>query len=130
MSTRQPRHSQDEFARRGDEIYDQQIRPTVEAANRGKFVAIDIDTGAFEIDADDYMATERLLARLPDAQIWLTRVGDRYLHRIGGGVASKVPRSSAPSLRIEKPRSVSLCLTPVDNHTTSRWSSTPVSRAL
>jgi len=81
----------DEFARRGDEIYDQQIRPALESANQGKYVAIDIESGAFEIDPDDYTATERLLARLPDAQIWLTRVGDGYLHRIGGGTSSQRP---------------------------------------
>jgi hypothetical protein len=81
----------DEFARRGDEIYDDQIRPTLESANQGKYVAIDIDTGAFEIDSDDYTATERLLARLPDAQIWLTRVGDRYLHRLGSDSTPQRP---------------------------------------
>jgi hypothetical protein len=91
MAPRQPRYSMDEFARRGDELYDQQVLPTLDAVNQGQFVAIDIDTGAFEIDADDYTATERLLARLPDAQIWLTRVGDRYLHRIGSGTSSQRP---------------------------------------
>jgi hypothetical protein len=73
-----------EFARRGDEIYNRDIRPQVEAGNKGKFVAIDIESGAWEMDADDYTATERLLNRLPDAQIWLVRVGHRAAYRIGG----------------------------------------------
>jgi hypothetical protein len=80
---RRPRYSEDEFARRGDEIYDREIRPQLEQKHRGEFVAIDIDTGAYEMDQDDFTATERLLTRHPDAQIWLMRVGDRYAHRIG-----------------------------------------------
>ncbi|MEM6521494.1 MAG: hypothetical protein AAF892_09720 [Cyanobacteria bacterium P01_D01_bin.71] len=44
MTVRQPRYNHDEFARRGDEIYQTQIRPQVEAGNHGKIVAIDIET--------------------------------------------------------------------------------------
>jgi len=83
MRATTPRYSKEEFARRGQEIYDHAIRPRVEAGNEGKFVAIDIETGAYEIDTDDYTATERLLARKPDAQIWLLRVGHRAAYRIG-----------------------------------------------
>ena len=84
MTIRQPRYSKEEFARRGDEIYNRDIRPLVEADNKGKFVAIDIESGAWEMDADDYTVTERLLSQLPDAQIWLVRVGHRAAYRIGG----------------------------------------------
>ncbi len=83
MAIRQPRYSKEEFARRGDEIYERDIRPLVEQGNKGKFVAIDIETGAYEMDENDYIATERLLARYPDAQVWLMRVGSRYVDRIG-----------------------------------------------
>ena len=48
MTVRQPRYSKEEFARRGDEIYETQVRSQVEAGNHGKIVAIDIETGAFE----------------------------------------------------------------------------------
>ena len=78
-----PRYSKEEFARRGQDIYERTICPRIEAGNEGKFVAIDIETGAYEIDSDDYTATERLLAREPDAQIWLLRVGHRAAYRIG-----------------------------------------------
>jgi hypothetical protein len=49
MTARQPRYSKEEFARRGDEIYETQVRPQVEAGNHGKIVAINIETGAFEV---------------------------------------------------------------------------------
>lgn len=79
----QPRYSKEEFARRGDEIYERVLHPALERENEGRFVAIDIETGAYEIDADELGASDRLLARVPDAQIWLRRIGSRYAHRFG-----------------------------------------------
>jgi hypothetical protein len=83
MAVSQPRYSKEEFARRGDEIYERDLRPHVEAGNEGKFIVIDIETGAYEIDADELVASDRLLARHPDAQVWLRRVGSRYARRFG-----------------------------------------------
>ena len=85
MTVHQPRHSKEEFARRGNEIYERDIRTQVEATHEGEFVAIDIETGAYALDQDDYTATERLLARKSDAQIWLRRVGQSTTYRMGGG---------------------------------------------
>ena len=82
MPALQPHYSKEEFARRGQEIYDRDVRPHVKAEDEGKFAAIDIETGAYEMDEDDYTATERLLTRNPDAQIWLLRVGHRAAYRI------------------------------------------------
>jgi len=90
MTISEPRYSKEEFARRGDEIYERAIRPHLEASNEGKFVVIDIETGAYEIDADELVASDRLLARHPDAQIWLRRVGSRYARRCGAGPRLRV----------------------------------------
>jgi hypothetical protein len=84
MPQSQPRYSAEEFAQRGEEIYARDIRPKVEAGNKGKVVAIDIETGAYELGEDTIVASDRLLARQPDAQIWFVRVGYPALHRIGG----------------------------------------------
>jgi hypothetical protein len=83
MMKPQPHYSKEEFARRGDEIYERDVRPRVEAGDEGKFVVIDIDTGAYEIDADELVASDRLCARNADAQLWVTRVGSRYARRFG-----------------------------------------------
>lgn len=84
MPELQPRYSKEEFAQRGDEIYERDVRPRIdETSNAGKFVAIDIETGAYEIDVDELTASDRLLARYPEAQIWLRRVGSRYVRRFG-----------------------------------------------
>ena len=69
-------------ARLGEQIYERDVRPKVEAANRGKFVAIDVDTGEYEV-ADDVLTAQTLLKRLPDAQIWCVRIGYSVVHRFG-----------------------------------------------
>ncbi|XGV88334.1 MAG: hypothetical protein ACAF42_04895 [Limnothrix sp. BL-A-16] len=83
MTIRQPRYSKEEFARRGDQIYQTQIRPQVEPGNHGKIVAIDIETGEFEVADDTMTATRKLRERLPDSQTWVVRVGYRAVHRFG-----------------------------------------------
>ena len=88
MSVSKPRYSKEEFARRGDEIYERDISPHVEPDDEGKFVVIDIETGAYEIDRDELAASDRLLARRLDAQMWTRRVGSRYARRIRSGTVS------------------------------------------
>ena len=83
MGTTKRRYSKEEFARRGDAIYENEVRPQLKPDDEGKFVAIDIETRAFEIDEDEMAAGDRLLARIPEAQIWMVRVGSRYVHRFG-----------------------------------------------
>lgn len=79
-----PRYSKEEFARRGEEIFERDIRHHVAGRDEYEFVAIDIETGAYEIDADELRASDRLLARVPGAQTWLRRVGFPYVRRFGG----------------------------------------------
>lgn len=83
MNQRLPRYSKEEHARLGTEFYEQRIRTLVEAGNEGKIVAIDVDSGDYEVASDTLSAAERLLARLPDPQIWLVRIGYSSLHRFG-----------------------------------------------
>ena len=83
MTGRQPRYEIDEFARRGRELYERHVRPLVEREHRGRIVAIDIETGAFEVANDVLTASDRLFARYPDAQPRLVRVGSPALHRFG-----------------------------------------------
>jgi hypothetical protein len=89
MATRGPRYSREEFSRRGQEIYDRVIRPSLRPDDEDKFVAIDIESESYEIDPNDYAAVDRLLKRLPDAQIWLMRVGHRAAHHFGARSISR-----------------------------------------
>ena len=84
MASTQRRYGKEEFAHRGDTIYESAVRPHLKPEDEGRFVALDIDTSDFEIDDDELTACDRLRARLPEAQIWMVRVGSRYVHRFGG----------------------------------------------
>ena len=79
----QPRHSKSDFAQQGDAIYEREVEPQLAPEDAGKFVAIDIESGAYEIGRDELSASDRLLARRPGAQVWLRRIGSRYAHRFG-----------------------------------------------
>ncbi len=83
MTVRQPRYSKEEFAQRGNEIYESQVRRQVEAGNHGKIVAIDIETGTFEVADTPMVAVDRLYEREPDAQPWVIRIGHRAVFRFG-----------------------------------------------
>lgn len=56
MAVRQPRYSKEEFAQRVDALYEAQVRSQVEEGNHGKIVAINLETGAFEVDASEIAA--------------------------------------------------------------------------
>jgi hypothetical protein len=91
MANTQRRYRKEEFARRGDALYEKKVRPHVKARDNGQFAAIDIETGEFAIDADELKACRKLRQRLPDAQIWMVRVGSPYVHRIGGREQREAP---------------------------------------
>ena len=84
MAVRQPRYSKEEFAQRGDALYETEVRAQVGAGNHGRIVAIDLETGTFEVDASEIAACDRLEASHPDAQIWMVRIGSRHVRRFGG----------------------------------------------
>ncbi len=92
MTVRQPRYSGDEHARRGSELYERQVRPLVEG-NTGKIVAIDLESGELEMADRVLPATDRLLARLPDAQVWCERIGHEAVYRFRSPLLSSRRRS-------------------------------------
>jgi hypothetical protein len=91
MPANGPRHSKEEFARRGEEIFERTIKTAVANRNPQDFVAIEIETGSYEVDADELAATDRLHARIPGAQVWIRRVGSPFARRMGGGQRMKQP---------------------------------------
>jgi hypothetical protein len=90
MAVRERRYPKEEFAQRGNELYERDIRQQVEADNQGKYVAIDIETGAWEMDASEIAAGDRLRLRVPDAQTWMLRVGYGYIRRFGAGRVRRI----------------------------------------
>jgi hypothetical protein len=72
-----------ELAGLGTAIFDRQIRPALRPEDDGKFVAIDVQSGEYELDDDDYSAVARLRSRHPTAEVWLMRAGYPTTCRIG-----------------------------------------------
>jgi hypothetical protein len=54
----------------------------LEPDEKGKIVAIDVDSTDYEVGTDVLDTAHRLRARRPDAQVYLLRVGDRVLCHI------------------------------------------------
>jgi hypothetical protein len=91
MVPNQRRCSKEEIARRGMEIYNRDIKPQVERDHPGKIVLVDVETGAWEIDADERAAAHRLAVRVPEGQVLMVRVGSPYVRRFGRGLSIKQP---------------------------------------
>ncbi len=80
-----PTVADEEIDRRGQEVYERQIRSMVETPeNIGKEIVIDIETGAYEIDTDGLAASRRLLARRPGAPLYGLRIGYDAVYTLGG----------------------------------------------
>ncbi len=81
-----PTRPKEETARLGQEIYERDIRPQVEADHSGEYVAIDVDTGDWAIANTEREALERLRAMRPGAvDVLMERVGYRALRSFGAG---------------------------------------------
>ena len=78
-----PPYDREEVARIGDETYERNVLPNLGPEDEGKFALIDVQTGDYEVDRDEIAASDRLLARHPDAQVWTRQVGSRYARRFG-----------------------------------------------
>jgi hypothetical protein len=71
----QPRSPADEIARRGEALYERELRAKIEPGNEGKILVINIDTGEYELDDDHLAAVRRLRARDGDAELYALRRG-------------------------------------------------------
>jgi hypothetical protein len=75
----------EDLARLAAEVFDRQVRPVLRPEDDGKYIALDVRTGEYEIDADDYTAVARLRSRCPDAEIWLERAGRPTAYQLRAG---------------------------------------------
>jgi len=92
------KYSAKEVVERGEAIYRDRIAGKFSAADRGKFVVIDIETGDYEVADDDLAATKRALAKRPDAVLYGLRIGYPAAYRLGirdAGSWNSIPTSVA-----------------------------------
>lgn len=78
-----PRYSRAEIAKRGQALYDQQVRGEVELNHKGKYLVLDIETGEYEVDVGELAALKRAKVKNPDAALYILRVGYPSAHRVG-----------------------------------------------
>ncbi len=73
----------DEVARLGTDLLRRTIEPSLPPTKAGRFICVDVDTGAYEIADKDLTAVDRLQARVPGADTYLGRVGEEATFRMG-----------------------------------------------
>ena len=80
-----PLRTTDEQVRLGTTIYAEKIRPLLTPEDDGKFVAIDVHSGDFEMDEDEVQALQQLRERRPTGLFWLECVGQPAAYKIRVG---------------------------------------------
>ena len=85
MSTARSRRPLAELARLGNELLERQVQPKLGPEEDSKFVAVDVETGEYEVDEDDYTAISRLRGRCPGADVWLGCVGQPTAYKMRRG---------------------------------------------
>ena len=75
--------SKEELARLAHEIYEREIRDKVEPGQAGRFLALDVESGDYEVADDDLAASDGLFRRRPDAVAFMLRVGYSASYGIG-----------------------------------------------
>ena len=82
----QRRYSTEEVATRGREIYEDWLKSQMEPQLIGKFLVIDIETGEYEIDEDDLVASLRAYHKKPNGSRYGMRIGYATVGTIGNAI--------------------------------------------
>lgn len=72
-----------EIVARGRRYYDEHLRAELEPAHKGEYLVLDIETGEYELDADERLAFVRAWERRPGGIFFFHRIGYRAAGRIG-----------------------------------------------
>jgi len=75
MPATERRLTLEELACLGNEVLERRVRPMLRPEDDDKYIALDVQTGDYEVDENDFAAVSRLRARNPAAEVWLSRVG-------------------------------------------------------
>jgi len=75
--------TREEIARKGEAIYEQTLRPALEPKHTGQYLFINVETGEWEVDADQVAAAQRAATRFPGALLYGLKIGFPSVARIG-----------------------------------------------
>ncbi len=89
MSTMNSPLSIEEVTRRGDEIYERDLKEKLEATDRERLVAIDVTTGSYSLGDTVLKASASLQQEhgADPTNIWILRIGSKAVHRLGRSTA-------------------------------------------
>jgi hypothetical protein len=101
-----PKFTSEEIVRLGQALYYGQIQPVVEPDNQGLFVAIDIETGHYEIKSEGLLALRAALAVHPGAALYLHRIGYEAAYELNQHdiITRRLARLREATGRIKAPR--------------------------
>jgi len=70
-----PPRDPEAFARRAEEYYERHLRAKLEPEHKGHYLVLEVESGDYEVDADEMAAIDRARARHPDRLFYILRVG-------------------------------------------------------
>ena len=76
-------YSRKEIAKRGQALYEREIRDQLDAGARGKFLVLDVESGDYELDTNELTALKRARGRRPTGAFYILRVGHPTAYRLG-----------------------------------------------
>jgi hypothetical protein len=82
------RYSSEQIVELGEAIYAQKLHDQLEPRQNGKFLALDVETGDYEIDEDKLAAIDRARSKRRDAPLYILRVGYPTAVKLGGRFGS------------------------------------------
>jgi hypothetical protein len=81
MPATEPLRTPEALARLRSEVFERRVRPMLRPEDDGKFVALYVQAGDYEVDEDDYAAVSR--QRAATRQPWPGSVGSGSRRRTG-----------------------------------------------
>ena len=75
----------DEIGNQGNALFEAKIKPLISGQYPDLFLAIDINSGDYEVAPDDMTPGQQLRLRRPGAVVFLRRVGGEDAYFVGSG---------------------------------------------
>lgn len=79
-----PKSNLSELTRLGMQFYEEKLKPILEPAHNGEFVAIEPYSERYFVGKNQTQAMLDALAELPESKFYFVRIGYKYAHKIGG----------------------------------------------
>ena len=77
-----------QLAARGDQLYQEKLKPVLEPAENGRFVAIDVESGEYFIGDTILQAHEEAYKRFPNKVLHTIRIGHEGIFKLSSMVRS------------------------------------------